>query len=71
MNKSYVLLCLCERLKNGEELNIGTCCLEHKISIPTFRRYISLLKNFFWQELGEELIYDCKNQVYKIKTKNI
>lgn len=66
MNKSYVLLNMCESLKNGESITIDSCCREYKISIPTFRRYISALRDFFWEKYNAEIEYNANEKVYNL-----
>lgn len=64
MNKSYVLLCMCEKLKNHKSLVIEETCQEYGISVPTFRRYIAMLRDFFWDTFQTEIVYDVKNKKY-------
>ena len=66
MNKSYVLLCMCEKLQSGCGLQIEDCCNEYGISVPTFRRYIAILRNFFIEKYNSEIKYDQKSKEYRI-----
>ena len=67
MNKSYVLLCLYEKLQSGKGIQIETCCKEFGISVPTFRRYISILRDFFWEKHNSEIKYDIKQKEYRVE----
>lgn len=64
MNKSYVLLCMCEKLKNDKPIVIEETCQEYGISVPTFRRYIATLRDFFWDTYQMEIVYDVKKKEY-------
>ena len=67
MNKSYVLLCMCEDLKNGKCISLEESLLKYKISEPTFRRYIATLRDFFLENLGEEIKYVSSEKCYKLE----
>ena len=67
MNKSYVLLCMCEDLKNGKAITIEECTSKYKISEPTFRRYIAALRDFFLEQHGREIKYFSKRKCYKLE----
>lgn len=67
MTKSYVLLCMYEKLKKGENINIDRCCNEFDISVPTFRRYMSALRNFLCENQNKEIVYGVKEKSYFIK----
>ena len=66
MNKTFIILCLCRKLENGETLKIKSICDEYEISVPTFRRYILLLRNFFSEFDASEIIYDAQKSCYKL-----
>lgn len=67
MNKSYAMLLLYEKFFEGEEVSIDQVCKECGISIPTFRRYIATLRDFFWEKHQKEIKYDIKKKVYYVK----
>ncbi|MBQ2909057.1 MAG: hypothetical protein IKC33_01315 [Clostridia bacterium] len=67
MNKSYVLLLMCEDLKKGKPIRFDECLQKYKISVPTFRRYIAVLRDFFIEELGKEIIYVPTEKCYRVK----
>ncbi|MBQ4587061.1 MAG: hypothetical protein IJB13_04650 [Clostridia bacterium] len=67
MNKSYVLLLMCENLKKGNPLRLEECLQRYGISVPTFRRYIALLRDFFMEELSKEIIYVPTERCYRVK----
>lgn len=69
MTKSYILLCLFEALSNGQELKIHNCCKEYAISVPTFRRYIAELRDFYCEKSCYEVVYDTHSQSYKLKNR--
>ena len=71
MNKSYVLLCMCEKLKGNHPITIESTCVEYGISVPTFRRYISTLRDFFWDTYQIEIVYDGKRKEYSCEQKEI
>lgn len=67
MQKTKNVLRLYELLKQGKEIKMENFCNEYKVSIPTFRRYISLLRDFMWETSLEEIVYDKIKKVYVIK----
>ena len=67
MNKSYAVLCMCEDLMKGKTLTIENCLAEYAVSVPTFRRYISLLRMYFAERHSTELVYDKKVKGYRLE----
>ncbi len=67
MNKCYAVLCMCEDLTKGKTLTIENCLTEYEISVPTFRRYISLLRMYFAERHSTELIYDKNLKGYRLE----
>jgi len=65
-NKSYIILTMFEELRRGNLLQINNVCTEYEISAPTFRRYISLLRSFFWEQYKLEIVYDYEKRAYKL-----
>ena len=59
-----MLLFLNEKLQNGELISLEECCSNYKISIPTFRRYLSTLREFFWEEFEQEVKYFSAKKAY-------
>ena len=72
MSKSYTILCLSDMLKRNEILSLEPVCETYKISAPTFRRYVALLRDYFWQEHNREIIFvrDPAHDIegYRLKT---
>ena len=67
MSKCYAVLCMCEDLTKGKILMIENCLSEYEISVPTFRRYISLLRIYFAERCCMELIYDKQLKGYRLE----
>lgn len=67
VNKSYILLDLYSVLTRHGELSINSCCNEYGISISTFRRYISCLRNYFLEKEGKDIIYNALKRVYVLE----
>jgi len=67
MKKSYVVLCMCNELLQGKKLNLKKCCSLYGISASTFRRYLALLRSFFWEQLEQVVLYDGSTQTYGLK----
>ena len=57
MGKSYTILCLSDMLKRGEILCLEEICDRYSVSVPTFRRYVALLRDYFWQEFSTEIVF--------------
>jgi len=66
MKKCYILLDLYTTLLRHGEISIDACCNEYAISVPTFRRYLSDLRNYFLEKQGKEIIYDPVKKVYAL-----
>ena len=64
MKKSSVLLFLCDDLKMGKKLKINKVCNLYEISIPTFRRYISALREYFLDRYNKDIVYDKDTKSY-------
>ena len=67
MLKSYTVLSMFDKFMQGKTLNINECCLEYKISVPTFRRYISLIRDYVWENHQKTIIYDKEKNGYYIQ----
>lgn len=67
MNKSYVLLRMYDKLKNGKFISLNDCCTEYGISVPTFRRYVAFLREYFSEVYAKEIVYDSENMFYILK----
>ncbi len=67
MKKSSILLRIYDKLKAGKYLEINECCGEFGISVPTFRRYLSFLRDYFCENFSQEIIYDAENKKYILK----
>ena len=67
MTKVKRVLIMYEILKEGKEINLETFCNEYKISVPTFRRYMCLIRDFLWEKNLQEVVYDKNKKAYFIK----
>ncbi|MBQ8884993.1 MAG: hypothetical protein IJY62_01270 [Clostridia bacterium] len=67
MEKSYVILCMYEELLKGNPLCIDNCLVEYRISVPTFRRYLALLREFFAERHGADIRYDKTEKGYYLE----
>lgn len=67
MNKSYILLRLYDKFREGKKLKIVECCDEYGISVSTFRRYIAFLREYFSEYDGREIIYISESAEYSLK----
>lgn len=70
MEKTKKVLLLYQLLKSGQAVKIDAFCNEYKISIPTFRRYLSLVRDFMWETSLEEIVYDINKKAYLKKIIN-
>ncbi|MBQ4268093.1 MAG: DeoR family transcriptional regulator [Clostridia bacterium] len=71
MNKSWVILALYDVLKQNGKISLEKCCAEYKISAPTFRRYLALLRSYFWEVYRCEIKYDLKTGEYAVKQNTV
>ena len=59
-------------LKRGEMVCLEEVCDRYSVSVPTFRRYVALLRDYFWQEFSIEIVFvhdDVKGvSGYKLKS---
>ena len=67
MNKSYVLLRMYDSFCRGEGVVLNECCNACGISVATFRRYISFLREYFAEVNGDEIVYDSALSKYVLK----
>ncbi|MBO5866450.1 MAG: hypothetical protein J6Q55_00150 [Clostridia bacterium] len=67
MTKSYAVLQMYDSLLEGKTLNIADCMANYNISVPTFRRYISLLRAFLVEQHAISLLYDRSNGTYYLE----
>ena len=67
MLKSYVVLRLYDAFMKGEPVEIETCCTAYNISVPTFRRYIALLRDYFIEEYNYDLLYSKSKNYYYLR----
>ena len=64
MNKSYLVLCMHQDLENGKGLSLKDWCSQNQMTVSSFRRYVALLRDFYWHEKQTFIIYDAKRQRY-------
>ncbi len=67
MNKSYIVLRLYDKFKEGKKVKINECCGEYNISVSTFRRYIAFLRGYFNEFYGQEIVYSAVTCEYRLK----
>lgn len=64
MKKTAAVLWLYDEFGQGRSIGIGECCCELGISVPTFRRYIALLRAYFMEKHGRDIVYDTLKKAY-------
>lgn len=64
MKKSIVVLRIYDDLMSGKIVDTTTCCENHGISVSTFYRYITVIRNFL-RGKNLDLRYDRKLKTYK------
>ena len=64
MSKSYVLLKMYDRLREGGGIKLCDWCAEYCFSVATFRRYIAFLRDYFAESCGGEVVYDIVVGLY-------
>ena len=67
MSKSYVVLHLYDAFTKGEPVTVEKCCKAYDISIPTYRRYIALLRDYFMEEYNYEIVYSKSRNTYYLR----
>ncbi|MBQ4268094.1 MAG: hypothetical protein IJB97_00420 [Clostridia bacterium] len=67
MNKSIVVLAMYDRLADGRNLKLEQCIAEYRISLPTFRRYLALLRDYCLEAHGREIVYDKMEKCYRLR----
>lgn len=65
--KSYVLFQLYDKLNCGEVLRRDEVLREYEISISTFRRYIALLREYYRDCYGKDVVYVSKTETYRLR----
>lgn len=66
VNKTYVVLILYDMLKQKKVVKINYFCQAYGISIPTFRRYLSLIREYLWENYLLTVTYDREKSGYYI-----
>ncbi|MBQ9480863.1 MAG: hypothetical protein IJU84_01715 [Clostridia bacterium] len=66
MNKSYIILCLYDRLLNGECIGLKSVREEFDLSVPTFRRHIAFLRDYLLEQKKLIMEFDKKVGAYRI-----
>jgi len=66
MDRTIVILNMYDDLLEDKEVNINRWCADYGISVSTFYRYIAVLREYVWEKLKQEIVYDQKINSYKI-----
>lgn len=66
MNKTSAVLRLYDEFRQGRTVCIDECCNSYGISVPTFRRYLALLREYFMECHAHDIIYDPMKMSYHI-----
>ncbi len=67
MKKDFILLSMYDKFCQGKPIRVDSCCLEYGISIPTFHRYLAVLRFYFAEAYAKEIVYDCLGKKYLLK----
>ena len=62
-------MCMYQRLESGKGLEVKEWCGSNQMSLSSFRRYVALLRDFYWQEKQTTIVYDQKTQKYVLAGK--
>ena len=66
--KSQIILDIYYSLINYGQIKLDDILIKYKISVRTFRRYISEINAFLYNNyIYEEVVYDHYNKVYFLK----
>ena len=71
MTKSYVVLHMYDAFTKGEPVTLEVYCESYSISIPTFRRYIALLRDYFMETYSYDLVYSKAKNMYFLRKDEI
>ena len=67
MSKTQIILFIYYKMKNNGSVEIDEVLQKFQISVRTFRRYISEINFFCYNNfLDEEVVYDHFNKVYHL-----
>lgn len=66
MEKSIVILNMYDDLLEGKEVNINRFCADYGMSVSTFYRYITVLREYVWEKSKQEIIYNPRKNSYKL-----
>ncbi len=64
MNKTTAVLALYDEFRKGRSITLRDCCDLLHISVPTFRRYIALLRVYFMERYGTDIVYNAATRAY-------
>lgn len=69
--KSQVVLYMYHKLMNSKGITLDEIVSKFNISIRTFRRYISEINVFLYNNyLGTEVVYDTNSKIYSLVSLN-
>ena len=68
MNKTIVILNIYEDLLEGKVINMCECCVLYGISVPTFYRYLNVIRNYAMERHGREIVCDHEKFGYFMET---
>lgn len=66
-DKSVIILDMYDLLISGGSVKKNELIAKYEISIPTFFRYITLLRHFLRSRHGKDIVYNRKEKIYFIK----
>ena len=64
MNKTTVILNIYEDLLEGKIINMCECCVVYGISVPTFYRYLNVIRNHAMERHGREILCSQEKSGY-------
>ncbi|MBQ2714385.1 MAG: hypothetical protein IJF76_02005 [Clostridia bacterium] len=70
MNKCMIVLCMYDDLQEYGAIKVKECADRYGISVSSFYRYLKLLNDYVGKRKFYKIVYDRKNQEYKLKKIN-
>ncbi len=70
MRKDFILLSMYDKFSQGKTIRVDSCCVEYAISVPTFHRYLAVLRTYFAEVYAKEIVYDSLGKKYLLKSEN-
>ena len=65
-SKTYVVLRMYDEFRTGGRTSVAKCRSAYGLSAPTVHRYLALLRAYFMENYGKDIVYDAAKGTYRL-----